>query len=310
MNAVVSIVLVLYNSEKTVIETLNSIYEQTYEQIELIIADDASKDLTMDVVNTWLSDFENRFCNVEIVTVDKNTGVTCNCNRGVKKASGKYIQLLAGDDILLPDAIETRVSAQKKYPNDIIVTKIDVFGESSLVRKQENWCNKGYKILQKDRNVQYKKLLKSGGYIAGPSWSFLDKNIYEKVGFYDERFPMMEDYPFLIKIMENGYQFRFINKSTIRYRVYKSSLCHSINDGASQFAVSWDKFFKLVLSNKLLKNHMFYAFLIHKITSIRFNLRIKYGEQSLLYKLSILLRLLNPDLIIDFLFERIRFWKD
>ena len=249
----VSIILLSYNSEETIEETLNSIFLQTYEKIELILTDDASSDHTVDRVKEWLGTHEDRFCNVEILTSKNNTGVTANCNRGLRKAKGKYIQFIAGDDIFLPEAMEIRVAMQKKFPDKIIITKVENFGDPKLSYEREKWCERGYQILKKDRKYQFRQLL-LGNYIAGPSGAFFERTIYDKVGEYDERFPMVEDYPFLVKLMANGYEFVLIDRITTRYRNDSGSICHS--DGISAFADSMDDFFKLVKGKLLLEKGM------------------------------------------------------
>ena len=102
----VSVVVITYNSSKYVIETLDSIYNQTYEQLELIISDDCSKDDTIPKCEEWLAKNQERFYNAQIITTSINTGIPANCNRGFEKAQGEWIKYIAGDDCLYPYAIE------------------------------------------------------------------------------------------------------------------------------------------------------------------------------------------------------------
>jgi alpha-1,3-rhamnosyltransferase len=80
----VSVRVITYNSSKTVIETLDSIYNQTYPNIELIISDDCSKDDTVAICREWVNQHKERFARTEILTVPQNTGVSANINRSEK----------------------------------------------------------------------------------------------------------------------------------------------------------------------------------------------------------------------------------
>ena len=74
-NPLVSVVVMTYNSSKYVLETLDSIYNQTYLNIELIITDDCSTDKTFELCNKWLLQHQNRFIRIEFITNDINTGI-------------------------------------------------------------------------------------------------------------------------------------------------------------------------------------------------------------------------------------------
>src|SRR4051794_20989340 len=96
----VSIIVFTYNSSNYVVETLESAKAQTYRNIELIVSDDGSTDETIPLCLDWLTKNKQEFLRAEIITVEKNTGIPANCNRGVKAAAGEWVKLIAGDDIL------------------------------------------------------------------------------------------------------------------------------------------------------------------------------------------------------------------
>ena len=77
----VSVPVVTYNSANTILETLESIKAQTYPNIELIISDDCSTDNTIELCLEWLELYKERFTRTEVLTVEKNTGVSANVNR-------------------------------------------------------------------------------------------------------------------------------------------------------------------------------------------------------------------------------------
>ena len=121
LEPLVSIVVVTYNSSQFVQETLDSIKEQTYKNIELIISDDCSKDDTIKICEEWLKENRCRFTNCQILTSLKNTGVVANCNRGYQASTGMWIKDVAGDDALYPEAIEKFIQFTIKNPQARII---------------------------------------------------------------------------------------------------------------------------------------------------------------------------------------------
>ena len=101
-----SIVVVTFNSAAYVLETLESAKHQTYRNIELIISDDSSTDNTIGICKKWLLNNKNRFVRTKLITVEKNTGVAANCNRGIANSTSDWIKFSAGDDLLLPNCIQ------------------------------------------------------------------------------------------------------------------------------------------------------------------------------------------------------------
>lgn len=220
----VSIIVVTYNSGKTLIETLDSIYNQTYQELELIISDDGSKDETVSLAEEWILKHKTRFIKTKIIQ-SKNTGVTKNCNRGVRAASGEFIQLIAGDDILLENAIEIKLNHLLTYGCDIVFCKVEPFGENKeQVKKMESFCENGYKIIKKGYECQKENIL-IDNFIAGPSGNFYTAEFIKEMNGYDERYPMLEDYPFLYHYIYKGNAIVLIDKILVKYRISSNSLC-------------------------------------------------------------------------------------
>lgn len=112
----VSITVITYNSASTVVETLNSVYCQTYRNLELIVSDDSSSDDTVNVCKKWIKKHENRFERVCIIESKMNTGISANINRADAACTGECVKGIAGDDKLVPGCVETfvdLVSVQK-----------------------------------------------------------------------------------------------------------------------------------------------------------------------------------------------------
>lgn len=111
----VTVIVPTFNLEKFILETLNSIKEQTYQNIEVLIIDDASDDSTKDVIKDSIRG-DKRFQLIELKT---NSGLPAvPRNVGIARAQGKYIALLDGDDLWRPEKIARQVDALETR-NDI-----------------------------------------------------------------------------------------------------------------------------------------------------------------------------------------------
>lgn len=225
-NKLVSICVITYNSSKTIISTLNSIFFQTYKEIELIVSDDHSSDNTIKLVEEWIINNSKRFINTKLITTEKNTGVTGNVNRACKAANGYYIKDIAGDDELLPEYVETCIKYLESNTNiEILFTKI----------KHKNELNKEIKIdddytfysLSVSEQFEY---VKCKGLPSIPTPSVIyKKTLLEKFDFFDERIPMWEDGPFYFKLLENNIKLYLLDNFLVMNRLLATSISHQMS---------------------------------------------------------------------------------
>lgn len=224
-NPLVSIIVIMYNSENYVLETLESIKAQTYSNIELIISDDCSKDNTLAICRKWLERNETRFVWTKLITSVVNTGVSANYNRGCKEAKGKWIKAIAGDDILVADGIENFI---KQYNGEdyIIAGNYQKFETSStgerLLYKETGPSARVIKAYNSPVKQQYEKMLREC-FVTAPSIIFR-KDLFDLIGYFDESYRLMEDYPFWLKSLSNGYKISYIPVLMVYYRQNHSSI--------------------------------------------------------------------------------------
>ena len=108
-NPLVTVLLPVYN-RPSVISTINSVLEQTYQNFELLIVDNASTDETRDVIKR-IDDKR-----IRLIVNDVNRGQTYSINRGLKLARGDYIARIDADDLMLPSRLEEQVSFMEQHP--------------------------------------------------------------------------------------------------------------------------------------------------------------------------------------------------
>ena len=110
MNPLVSVCIPAYNSARYIRTTMESGLGQKYENIELVVVDDCSKDDTVEIVRSV------RDPRVRLVRNEKNLGMTGNWNKCLAEARGEYIKLICADDVLYEDSIEKELGALLGHP--------------------------------------------------------------------------------------------------------------------------------------------------------------------------------------------------
>lgn len=247
MTPLVSVSVITYNSSSTVEETLESVWQQTYQDIELIVSDDCSIDNTLDVCKDWIERHNDRFKRVVLLTAEHNTGISANINRAYNAARGVWIKEIAGDDLLLPTCIENFINYTFKVPDAyFIFGGIEAFGDNGqLVVDINNRFNNNHNFFILDKNEQHKSLFRVGNNLCAATF-FYNRKKYHELGISnDERIPLLEDYPKWISITKSE-RLHYVDKAVVRYRVHEKSLTTS-SAVSLQFKRSSAKFFLLYL---------------------------------------------------------------
>ena len=252
----VSVVVIAYNSADYILETLESIAGQTYENIELVVADDASSDETVAITRKWMQEHGDRFHGCILNDAEKNQGIPGNLNAGIRRAGGKYIKTIAADDLLLPNCIADNVKGCEDMQVPYLFTWLVKFTDTPEGRKQwEEAPNLAF--YQADPATQHKMLLRKNQ-IYGPLF-FFEKAFWEEMGTYDEHYRMLEDYPMWIRMADKGLKFHFLNVPTVAYRISDTS----VSNGSGRRVVNvryfqcYRKFFYDMVFPELVRRGMF-----------------------------------------------------
>lgn len=132
-NPLVSIVSPCYNGEKYLNIYLDSILNQTYSNIELIIVDDASMDNSLDIINSYIEKFEQRGYKLICIVQSENKGQAAAINVALPLVSGEYMMWMDSDDYFYPEAIEKKLGIMLMNPNiDFCLCEGDIVNEKNL----------------------------------------------------------------------------------------------------------------------------------------------------------------------------------
>ena len=224
----VSVPVITYNSAKFVLETLESIKAQTYQNIELIISDDCSADNTVELCKKWVDENRERFVRTQIITSEVNTGVSANGNRGRDACQGEWIKGIAGDDILMPNCIKDCVEYVQQHPNIIyLFGRIEAFGANEERNKYFTENIFDYSFFNLDVDGQLERLV-FGSNCVPASTCFYNRQKAIDLGIRnDERIPFLEDWPKWINILEKGVKLEFMDKTLVKYRIHNTSISTS-----------------------------------------------------------------------------------
>jgi glycosyltransferase involved in cell wall biosynthesis len=216
----VSIIVITYNSSKYVLETLESAKAQTYKNIELIISDDASKDNTIEICQEWLDNNKRLFVSTKLITTNENSGIPSNCNRGLNAASGNWVKLIAGDDLLKKECIFEFVNFCSQNPSARFIAS------NMEVLKNDKISGKIFLdpfLINGDSKHQLIMLCRFHIFLPGPSL-FYHKETYLSMGGYDERFRLVEDYPMIFKVLRADFKFYHLGKELVIHREHEESI--------------------------------------------------------------------------------------
>lgn len=124
MEPKISVILPVYNNEKTIAAAMRSIFNQSYTDFELIVINDGSSDRTAEILNS----FQDQ--RLRVIGDGKNMGLPRRLNQGIDLARGQYIARMDADDISFPERLEKQVSYLESHGNiDLLATRAVTFND-------------------------------------------------------------------------------------------------------------------------------------------------------------------------------------
>ena len=191
----VTVICPLFNKQNFIVQTIESVLNQTYLNWELIIVDDGSNDKSISLVKKYLGE---KICFYERKSVQKlkKGGSVCR-NIGLKKAKGNYIIFLDADDILVSNCLEKRLEAAKKNENiDMLIFGFQKFkfNTSNIIKDQFSFIYEKfrYKLTRDKRKFMLKRFLLTD-YFWQTSSVLWKKEAILKIGGFTESFLRFQD---------------------------------------------------------------------------------------------------------------------
>ena len=253
----VSIIAICYNHSEYAIETLNSILNQSYENIELIIIDSNSSDNSVEVIHDWID--QNKVECTFIKQIEPRN-ICQNLNEGLNIISGEYFQGLSCDDILLKSKVSKQVTLFQNSEKNIAflfanASFIDNNSKTLLGRK--NFIEHHSQKIEPDYDNLFDNLIKRN-FIPAMSVLIRTKKV-KQVGGYDERLNY-EDFDMWLRLLKNGDKANYVNEVNCLYRIHDNNL-HLSNDidWIAQYYWVYKKHLDYPLAKSKIKNFISWA---------------------------------------------------
>ncbi|OCA80128.1 hypothetical protein BBH99_04580 [Chryseobacterium contaminans] len=212
----VTVIVISYNHSMFIRENLDSIKNQTYKNIQLIVGDDASPDHSVEVFEQWLQ--ENNYP-AEKNYHTKNTGIAGMLNECMELVKGKYVKIIAADDFLHPESIEKSVVTLENLGDEYAMS----YSHTHFVNNDSEVIEDivDYDILGKVDPYVFKDDLLKSNRIAALT-VLLKTDVIKETGKYDTQF-ILEDYYRWLKISQK-YLIAYIPEKLAYYRLHTENI--------------------------------------------------------------------------------------
>ena len=201
-----SVVMTVYNAEKYLRDTIESVLRQTEKNFELIIVNDCSKDSSEEIVKEYMSDSRIRYFKNK-----ENLKVSRTRNFGVMQAKSDYVAFIDSDDIWLDNKLEVQLAYMKKHNAKICYSGYGFISDDGVLQG---------KVFNVPEKVNFKKLLRQN--VITPSASIFSKDLLLKYPFYADK--VHEDFVAFLQMLKNEKIEAYgINDPLILYRLTANS---------------------------------------------------------------------------------------
>ncbi len=216
----VSAVVLCYNQARFAVECLEGIRQQGYPNLEIVVNDDASRDNSVEVIETWL---KHSGIPYQLLRSTANQGICRSLNNAIRHARGKYISGIAADDVWLPGKLVSQVRLMESLPETTGVIYAD-----ALLMDEKSQPLPGSFIEADGRNRGFKEVPRGNIQLAlwadnfiAPMTTLVRRECYERVGLFDETL-FAEDWDMWLRIARH-YQFAYSSEPVAKYRIVGTS---------------------------------------------------------------------------------------
>jgi glycosyltransferase involved in cell wall biosynthesis len=208
----ISVVIPAYNAERTILETVKSVQEQTFQDFELIIINDGSNDRTLNLLDI-VEDSRLK------VFSYKNGGLSVARNRGISRATGDYIAFLDADDLWTPDKLELQLQALQQNP------------KAGLAYSWTYFMDEQKQTVHLDRPLYFEGNVHADllvwNFLAHGSNPLIRKEVIDSVGNFNPDVSGAADWDYWLRIAER-WEFAAVHKPQIFYRLSSTSMSSKV----------------------------------------------------------------------------------
>ena len=219
-NELLTCIILTFKNKEYLYETIDSVCMQDYPNIELIIAEDASGNFDIDKVREYVN--QNKKDNIKKIIIysnEHNLGTVKNINKAIKKSSGQYFKIIAGDDTYPEKDVFSKEINYLKKVNGLLVVGDTISCDANLKERYRvgfKYCK--VDLLNGSRKRLYKYLvLKELGLLATQVCCF-HRSFFTKIGYYDESYILLEDMPMEKRIVLSNIKINYFSHPAVNHR--------------------------------------------------------------------------------------------
>jgi glycosyltransferase involved in cell wall biosynthesis len=199
----ISVITSVWNNKETIKDAIESVLNQTYENIEYIVVDGGSSDGTVDIVKSY-GDRISKFVS------EKDKGIYDGLNKGVSLATGDVIAFLHSDDLYENNTVVEEIA--KIFQAD---SSLDgVYGDLIYTYKDDT-----SKVLRYWKSRDFESGLLAHGWMPAHPTLFLKRDVYERFGGFDLSFKIAADYDFMLRVLKSGIKVKYLPSVLYKMRV-------------------------------------------------------------------------------------------
>lgn len=210
----------VHNGERFLAQSLESILQQTFEDFEFLIIDDASTDRSPEI----LANFQKRDPRIHIIQHEKNLGLTVSLNEGLAQAKGRLIARHDADDISRPDRLQKQKAYLDQHPEIFLcATNVDIRdGQNTLIEKS---------MRPRLTPAEIAAQLQTKNCLLHPTVMFRNDG-----SRYREKFYYAQDYDFYLLALTAGKQLALLPEKLVEYRLGEGAISYRNRTHQRQFA--------------------------------------------------------------------------
>ncbi|MFB2938674.1 glycosyltransferase family 2 protein [Aerosakkonemataceae cyanobacterium BLCC-F154] len=211
----ISVIIPAYNAERTILETIQSIQQQTFQDFELIVINDGSTDRTLEILN------QINEPRLKVFSYN-NGGLPTARNRGISNASGEFISFIDADDLWTADKLESQLMALQQNPNAGVAYSwtLNMRDEGQSVSFAQGASS------TLEGNVYQDLLL--GNFIGSGSNILIRRSVIEMIGEFEPTMKSFEDWDFYLRAAAKC-EFVVVPKPQILYRQTSQSMSSKVD---------------------------------------------------------------------------------
>lgn len=198
----ISIITICFNNESDIEETIKSVLDQTYSNIEYIIIDGGSSDNTINIINNYKE-------KISTILSEPDKGIYDAINKGIKLATGNIIGLIHAGDRLFNDEVIAEIALLFNKEKHIDA----IYGNSIIVNYYD-------KIVRVNQSPEFRKSLFKRGWFPSHQSFYAKKELFIKYGMYSLKYKIAADYELLLRFLYfNDVKVKRLNKFIIKFSI-------------------------------------------------------------------------------------------